>query len=447
MSGKTYALMLIGIILGGCVGYAVSLVYVPEAVDAYFPTNYRARFDGLTEMYEDLSGMYDDAVSEIEGLGEDVTGLQASIDELQGLYDDLDEAHADLEDENAALQEAYDALADEHAALGETLNETQESYDTLLMQYMVVTGTAPFIPQTPPEGTIRKDFTWAYNGGTYAITLYIPEQLYEYYSGKARVPTTDYSVYVTHPLDDEYISTIIGEFEGIASAKGYGDVELVELVVTFVQSLPYTSDDVTTGFDEYARYPVETLVDGGGDCEDSSILTSAILDGMGYGTVLFNLPEHVGVGVDVDHYGTYWLYEDVKYYYVETTGEGWDIGVLPEVHQGQGATVYPIVPVPIITHDWSGSTLRRKLTLVADIQNVGTGDAENLKLMVAYEGDEGQIWNAVESTFFDLAVGEETTITLVASEPRGVHTRILVRVLDAWGEVLDETHSTWFTTS
>ena len=72
MSGKTYALMLIGIILGGCVGYAVSLVYIPEAVDSYFPTNYRARFDGLTQMYQDLSGMYDATVSEIEGLGVEI---------------------------------------------------------------------------------------------------------------------------------------------------------------------------------------------------------------------------------------------------------------------------------------------------------------------------------------------------------------------------------------
>jgi len=447
MSGKTYALMFIGIILGGCVGYAVSLVYIPEAVDAYFPTNYRARFDVLTEMYDDLSGLYNKAVSDIHGLGVDIEGLQATIDELQGLYDGLDEAHTDLEDDNEALQEAYVALTDEHEALGETLNETQESYDALLMQYMIVTGTAPFTPQTPPEGTIRKDFTWAYGGETWAITLCIPEHLYEYYSDRTRVPTADYSVYVTHPLDDEYISTIIGKFDDFASAEGYDEVQLVELVVAFVQSLPYTSDDVTTGFDEYARYPLETLVDGGGDCEDTSILTSALLDGMGYGAVLFSLPEHVGVGVDVDHYGTYWLYEDVKYYYVETTGEGWEIGELPEAHQGHSATVYPIIPVPIITHDWSGSTLSHRLTIVADIQNVGTGDAENFKLFVAYEGDEGEIWNAVESTFFDLAVGEETTINLVANEPRGVHTRIVVRVLDAWGDVMDDSASTWFDTS
>ncbi len=447
MSGKTYALIFIGIILGFSLGFTVNLVYIPKFVDDYFPDNYRARLNELTQIYQDLSEMYNDSVSEIEELFEENEDLQSSIQALQEQYDDLNEANIDLEGDNAALQEEYIALTEKNKALGETINKTQESYDTLLMQYMIVTGTAPFTPQTSPEGTIRKDFTWAYGGETWAISLYIPEHLYDYYSDRTRVPTADYSVYVTHPLDDEYISTIIGEFDDIATAEGYDDVQVVELVIAFVQSLPYTSDDVTTGFDEYARYPLETLADGGGDCEDTSILTSAFLDGMGYGAVLFSLPEHVGVGVDVDHYGSYWLHEDVMYYYVETTGEGWEIGELPEAHQGQSATVYPIIPVPIITHDWTGSTLNHRLTIVANIQNVGTGEADNLKLFVAYEGNEGEIWNAVESTFFDLAVGEQTTIMLETNEPRDVHTRVLVRVLDAWGNVMEETHSTWFDTS
>jgi hypothetical protein len=435
------------IVLGGSLGFTVNFLYTPRFLDDYFPDNYRARLDELTQKYQDLSDIHNDSISEIERLREENEDLHTSFEALQGQYNTLSEAHTALEGDNTALLETYFALSDENKALEETINETQESYDTLLMQYMIVTGSAPFTPQTPPEGTVRKDFTWAYGGQTWAITLYIPEHLFDYYSNKIRVPTADYSVYVTHPLDDEYIAKIISEFYDIASAEGYDDAQIIELVVAFVQTLPYTSDDVTTGFDEYARYPLETLVDGGGDCEDTSILTSALLDSMGYDTVLFNLPEHVGVGVDVDHHGTYWHYDDVRYYYVETTGEGWEIGELPEEHQGQTAVVYPIIPVPIITHDWTGSTLNHRATIIADIQNVGTGGAEFFKLVIAYEGSEGETWNAVESTFFDLAVGEETTIMLEANEPRGVHTRIVVRVLDAWGDVMDESHSTWFDTS
>ena len=89
----------------------------------------------------------------------------------------------------------------------------------------------------------------------------------------------------------------------------------------------------------------------------------------------------------------------------DCVGYGVSLVYIPEAHQGHAAIVDPLIPVPIITHDWTGSTLNHRLTLLADIQNVGTGEAENFKLFVAYEGDEGEIWNAVESTFFDLAVG------------------------------------------
>ena len=404
-----------------------------------FPDNFRAKLDDLTQMYDDLGGSYDTALSEIDSLGADVEGLQSSLETLQGQYDGLEEDHEELD-------EAYTALTQEHEALTEAHEDALESYDSLLMQYLIITGTAPITPETQPEDTIRKDFAWEYGGETYALSLYIPQGLYDYYSNRARPPTEDYSVYVTHPRDDDYLSTIIEEFDGIAAEEGYGETEVVSLVVAFVQSLPYSTDDVTTGFDEYPRYPIETLVDGGGDCEDSSILTSALLDGMGYDCILINPPEHVAVGVALDHYGTYWPYEGVDYYYVETTGEGWEIGELPEEYEGQGANVYPILPVPIVTIDWTGSKVNHRVTLVIDVQNVGTGAAENIKVFFAHEGEEGEIWDPVESSFFDLAVREEKTIALETDEPQGVRTRIVVRVLDAYGATMEESHSVWFDT-
>ena len=218
------------------------------------------------------------------------------------------------------------------------------------------------------------------------------------------------------------------------------------MVVSFIQSLPYTSDNVTTGFDDYPRYPIETLVHDGGDCEDTSILASALLDLMGFDVVLINLPGHVAIGVAIDAYGTYWTHEGTQYFYVETTGEGWEIGEVPEDHQGQSASVYPLLPVPVCTHTWTASTLRHKVSIVADIQNVGTAEATGIKLLVAFEGEGDVLWNPVESTLFDLDVGEETPIMLELDEPRNVHTRLVIRVLDPFGAVMDESHSVWFDT-
>ena len=188
------------------------------------------------------------------------------------------------------------------------------------------------------------------------------------------------------------------------------------------------------------------MIHRGGDCEDTSILTSALLDSMGYDVVLVNLPNHVAVGIALDTYGTYWLFEETRYFYVETTGEGWTIGVVPDAHKGQPAQLYPILPVPVCIVDWAGSSLRHKLTLVINVENVGTGEARGIKIQAAYDGGDEVLWNAVESEFFDLNVDDESTIILELDEPRNVHTRILVRIIDPWGYIMDESYSEWFNT-
>jgi hypothetical protein len=446
MSAKLYALALVGVLLGGCLGYGLGLFYTPPFLEGTFPDSYKERLDDLTQGYLNLSSRYDVAVSEIDDLDGAIVDLEEQLDDLEGEYVELDEEKGSLEEGLDAVSDAYFSLSDEHEELTAALNETQESYDTLLMQYMIVTNSSPLSPQTPPEGTIRRDFAWVYGGETWTLTLSIPEHLYYYYSNKTRVPTEDYSVYVTHPGDDEYVSSIIERFDEIVVEEDYDETQKVNLMVAFVQSLPYTTDDVTTDYDEYPRYPLETLVEGGGDCEDTSILACALLDSMGLDVVLINPPNHVAVGVAMDASGTYWTHKGIQYFYVETTGEGWEIGEVPEEHQGESAFVYPVQPVPIITHGWTASTLRRRVTLVADVQNVGTAEATGVKLFAAFELEDGLFLNPVQSNFFDLGVGEETTVMLEFTEPPNMYARIVVRILDPFGFVMDESNSAWFDT-
>jgi len=446
MSSKLYALALVGVLLGGCLGYGLSLFYTPPFLVDAFPGSTMARLDDLTQDFLNLSSRYDDAVSEIGDLDGVLLDLEEQLDDLQGDYAELDEAKGGLEEDLAGVSDAYSSLSEDHEELAATLNETQESYDSLLMQYMIVTNSSPLSPQTPPEGTIHRDYAWVYGGETWTLTLSIPEQLYHYYSNKTRVPTEDYSVYVSHPGDDEYVSTILGRFDEIVVEEGYDETQEVNLMVAFVQSLPYTTDDVTTGYDEYPRYPLETLVEGGGDCEDTSILACALLDSMGIEVALVNLPGHVAAGVSIDTYGTYWTHEGTRYFYLETTGEGWEIGEVPEEHQGGSAVIYPVQPVPIITHGWTASTVGRRVTLAAEVQNVGTAEAKGIKLYAAFEVGDGVFLNPVQSNFFDLGVGEETTVMLEFAEPANMYARIVVRVLGPFGVVMDESHSAWFDT-
>jgi hypothetical protein len=268
----------------------------------------------------------------------------------------------------------------------------------------------------------------------------------EYYQSLERAPTEDYSVYVTHPYDDEYINTIIQKFNFIAIEKSYTEIEKINLIISFVQSLPYTSDSVTTPFDEYPRYPLETLVDEGGDCEDTSVLTAALLDALNYDIVLVAPPGHMAVGVNIDSYGSYYDYEGNQYYFLETTGEGWEIGVIPDDYKGVSAYLYPLNPISVITHDWSGTQRGSKLTLNIEIENVGSAMAEDIRVYAAFDEEGEYVWNSEESEPFDLNIGAKLSRQLVLDVPSNKYTRIMVGVLDSEGYLIDVSYSEWFNT-
>ena len=122
-------------------------------------------------------------------------------------------------------------------------------------------------------------------------------------------------------------------------------MQQLNYLISFVQSLPYTVDKETTLADEYPRYPVETLFDRGGDCEDTSILVATLPDNMGYDVALLHLKDdqHMAVGIVLPSgYGTYYGYNSKRYYYIETTGEGWGIGDFPPKLTGSNTFIYPL---------------------------------------------------------------------------------------------------------
>ena len=190
-------------------------------------------------------------------------------------------------------------------------------------------------------------FNWEYNGESYTINFEIHEELFDYYNGLNN-GKQDYSIYTSSSRDKELIGDISEKLENFAMNKG--DKKLAPyLAASFVQSLRYTSDKVTTGFNDYARYPYETLYEEGGDCEDTSILTAKFLKEMGYGAVLlyFDMPsneDHVAVGVRCAEgvTGVCYLYEGKDYFYLETTGENWDVGEIPDDYKGISARVIEI---------------------------------------------------------------------------------------------------------
>jgi len=384
---------------------------------------------------------------EIAALTTKVNQLEKSVDSLTAQNTAQTNQYNNLHTSYTNLQAKYNNLQTQYTELAQQNTELQNKYDELITKYQLLLASVPLESLSFSGSVTIKNYTWVFKSRTWSLSLSIPDSLYDYYKSLERTQTDDYSIYVTHPYDDAYISTIIEKFNEIAITNRLSEADKVNLVISFVQSLPYTYDNVSKGFDEYPRYPVETLVDMEGDCEDTSILAAALLDAMNYDVILINPPGHMAVGVNIPGtYGTYWSYNDEEYFYLETTEEGWEIGELPPQFEDTNAYIYPITPKPIITFSWEAEWVGDDLALSILVKNVGTATAKGYQVMAGLDaGDD--MWRDVESSsLFDLAPGRELTINLTITPTPGYHTRLIVQVINEEGICVDKSYSTWFDT-
>ncbi len=178
-----------------------------------------------------------------------------------------------------------------------------------------------------------KSYKWTFNGTTY--TMQITASLYDhsYYKhldeNQRRNKDADWDThFVTY--EDDTIKSIADLIK--SKSSGMNENQRANFVLRFVQEgIPYAYDIDTKGVKEYWKFPLETLYDGKGDCEDTAILYDAIMKAMGYGVALVVYDDHVASLVHLSNCsGTYYEKNGVKYYYAETTGTGWSIGQIPE---------------------------------------------------------------------------------------------------------------------
>lgn len=151
-----------------------------------------------------------------------------------------------------------------------TLTATDNQGAKQSIQRMVTVETFTDPPSELP-GVILLNFRWSYNG-IRTLSIDVPESLYQYYRSQSRgVWSADgYSRFVLDPRDD-----LLMEELGNALFLNNSYQLSIENALAFVQkSVRYQLDPAGT---EFPRYPVETLVEGVGDCEDSAILYASIV--------------------------------------------------------------------------------------------------------------------------------------------------------------------------
>jgi hypothetical protein len=118
----------------------------------------------------------------------------------------------------------------------------------------------------------------------------------------------------------------------LATGEGYSTFAELQLVLALAQSVEYRSDEEMKGLPDHWQYAIETLYEQTGDCEDTTILSAALLVAMGHRVALLLMPEHAALGVAAPTgvRGHAFIHDGVDYLYAETTAEGAIIGALPD---------------------------------------------------------------------------------------------------------------------
>ena len=190
------------------------------------------------------------------------------------------------------------------------------------------------------DQVLGRRFIWNFEGQSYTLLIGLSLEAYNTYSNCDRARWTQMVV------EGSAVGQPIAiEMEQVGQKNSWSRERLANFILSFTQSLPYTADDVATGYDEFKMYAFETLIAGGGDCEDTVILAASLLRPLGYDLMLLNPQGHLALGVSGQFSGVHYQYEDRRYFYSETTGRGWKIGDIPNQYQSVPVKMYQ---VPIV---------------------------------------------------------------------------------------------------
>lgn len=248
------------------------------------------------------------------------------------------------------------------------------------------------------DNSIVKNYQWNCAGEKKSCSLLIDRELLDYY----RYGRDHYAYrFEDTPFDGpaNYFSFMFSDYDrdlvrSLSSQlcdPSSSTLDNVKTATAFVQSLPYAYDEESIGQAEYVRYPVETLVDGVGDCEDKVVLLAALYQEMGVDFVLLVIPDHLALGVACGpmRSGQYVQYEGQRYYFVETTTPSWEIGQLPKDMSGMKMELVPCVTTPVLVSRGmrfesqpaiEGTPAECSLQL--QLQNMGPGQARAIQLSV-----------------------------------------------------------------
>lgn len=257
---------------------------------------------------------------------------------------------------NFPLRALTDSFEDTWRELDSLAQDERQAYDLLAP----LEGAKPPPPDPIDPGdpdAVHKSFRWRFRPRgsgeevEQEIQLTLSQSRYAYYRQEPRL-TERWNRYAEIEMPE--VRQLAMAFQTLHAEHEWGTRNQASNVLKFVQTcIPYARDKETTGHTEWPRYPIETLIEETGDCEDVAILCAAIIARLGFRVVLLDYPGHVAFGVaGADGLqGDYVLdpRSNLRFFYGEATADGWHLGEIPKRYTSQPPE--DILPVTILIEE------------------------------------------------------------------------------------------------
>jgi len=153
---------------------------------------------------------------------------------------------------------------------------------------------------------------------------------------------------------------IIDDLAQVLTQNSTSPEQAAQRILNFIHhGIVYDVSIESYGVD-YVRHPLETLVEGNGDCEDTTILGAALSRARDLDVILVVFPPppesitgHIGYAVAGDFHGAYFEVNGKKYFYAETTGTYWltkpslwKIGDIHSTMKNKAVDIYTLHDAP-----------------------------------------------------------------------------------------------------
>ncbi len=263
-----------------------------------------------------------DAISELTGKQDTLASINQTLEtaqeELIHTQNELNTTTQKLQATELSLEDKKNALSSSQAAF----EEERRNNEGFLRRFNELNRRAEY-----DRSITFKENLYPY--GEYSIDFKTDRTTYFNYA-MSKHETSNNMLFTMITSGDPLIVNLSNELKSLANYSG-DEERLANFILAFVHSLSYSPDR-----DHYARYPIETLVEGGGDCEDTSILYASLLRAVGFDVTLIYPPDHAMVGVRLTEKPILCrsnckdFYVDSKYYYpAETATAGYRVGESP----------------------------------------------------------------------------------------------------------------------